>query len=317
MRSLLFFALVVFSHQVLIAQDTPLSFAPRDTIGGYQGFTALRLAPLPEDGEWPGAGCSGRGLFALHSYAVPYWGPTRDRANEAVLLGWNPMGRLQPEQPGFWWQYEWGYGQKSGPLFELTLDVRDSSTLGGKSGLRRISYKMERESGEGVSADFAFDNISFVRGSQSAGDRLRGNYLQVSPRANRMRVALNMEVKNLLTYSVLSHSTADATLYLPLERGNQFRARLIPLYGAISDSTHVILNSMEPGAHFTIHIRNERGYAVALSWEAKQARKLYWDLSRPAPDRIDAGETLIVRIIMDGELHAFGSVHGRFREDME
>lgn len=297
------------------AQQRPLSFQPVDTVGAYHGYTPLRLFPIPSDQAWPGAANSGRGIFALHSYAVPYWGPTSERANEAVLIGWNPMGRLQAEQPGFWWQYEWGYGQKSGALFELNLDVRDSVSLGDKKGLRRISYKMQRRTGTGISADFAFHNISFVQGTHSAGDRLRGNYLQISTRANRMRANINTEFKKLVQYAVLSHSTADAKLHLPAERGTQFSARLIPLFGAVSDSTNVVLNDMKPGTHYTVKIRNEREYDVHLTWEANTGRSLYWDHTRPSPARIARGETLIVRILMDEDLHAFGAVHGRYIEE--
>ncbi len=298
----------------LPAQQNPLRFHPSDTVGAFHGYTALRLFPLPPQRQWPGAARSGRGVFALHSYAVPYWGPTRERANEAVLIGWNPMGRLQSEQPGYWWQYEWGYGQKSGALFELNLDVRDSSTLGRKNGLRRISYKMQRKTGTGISADFAFHNVSFVQGTYSAGDKLQGNYLQISTRANRMRANINTEFSKLVQYAVIAHSTADGRLFLPLERGTQFTGRLIPLFGAISDSTQIQLNDMKPGTHYTIKIRNEREYAVQLDWKATSGRTLYWDTRRPQPLDIAAGETLIVRIIMDEDLHAFGSVHGRFRE---
>jgi hypothetical protein len=306
--------LILLTAAPLCAQHAPLEFHPKDTTAGYHGYTPLRLLPLPKGKAWTGAADDGRGIFALHSYAVPYWGPTRDRANEAVLIGWNPMGRLQPEQPGFWWQYEWGYGQKSGPLFELNLDVRDSATLGQKPGLRRISYKMERETGKGISADFAFNNVSFVRGSHSAGDKLRGNYLQISPRSNRMRANLNAEFGGLVQYSVSAHSSADARLFLPLERGTMFSGRLIPLYGAISDSTSIMLNDMQPGVHYTLKIRNEREYTVRLDWNPTSGRTLFWDTMHASPDAIDSGETLVVRIIMDDGLHAFGTIHGRFRE---
>ena len=310
----LLFVLFLLSAAPVCAQHAPLEFHPKDTTKGYHGYTPLRIHPLPRGKEWTGAADEGRGIFAVHSYAVPYWGPTRDRANEAVLIGWNPMGRLQADQPGYWWQYEWGYGQKSGPLFELNLDVRDSASLGQKPGLRRISYKMERESGKGISADFAFNNVTFVRGSQSAGDKLRGHYLQISPRSNRMRANLNTEFNGLVQYTVSAFSSADTRLFLPLERGIMFSCRLIPLYGAISDSTNIMLNDMRPGVQYTIKIRNEREHAVDLTWEATSGRTLYWDTMRPAPDSIDQGETLVVRIIMDEGLHAFGSIHGRFRE---
>ncbi len=292
-------------------------FHPSDTTEGYHGFTPLRLFPLPPGRSWEGAADAGRGVFALHSYAVPHWGPTRDRANEAVTLGWNPMGALAPDQPGFWWQYEWGYGQKSGPLFELNLDVRDSASLGNKPGLRRISYKIERRSGKGVSADFSFDNVTFVRGIHSAGDKLRENYLQIAPRANRMRTALNAEFSKLVQHTVLSHSTADARLFLPMERAIMFSSRLIPLYGAISDSTDIQMNDMQPGVQYVIKIRNTREYGVDLSWTPNMGRTLYWDTSHAPPLRIERGETLVVRVIMDEGLHAFGSVHGRFREDAD
>lgn len=298
----------------LPAQDLQV-FHPPDSVVGFHGFTPLQLFPLPPGESWEGAADAGRGVFALHSYAVPHWGPTRDRANEAVTLGWNPMGALQPEQPGFWWQYEWGYGQKSGPLFELNLDVRDSASLGTKRGLRRISYKVERRTGKGVSADFAFDNITFVRGIHSAGDKLREHYLQVAPRANRMRVSLDAEFSKLVQHTVLSHSTADARLFLPMERAVMFSSRLIPLHGAISDSTDIQMNDMQPGVQYVIKIRNEREYGVDLSWSPNTGRTLYWDTSHAPPRHVGRGETLIVHIIMDEALHAFGSVHGRFRED--
>jgi hypothetical protein len=225
------------------------------------------------------------------------------------------MGALQPDQPGFWWQYEWGYGQESGPLFELNLDVRDSASLGNDGFARRISYKMERKSGKGVSADFAFDNVTFVSGERSAGDKLFGDFLQIAPRSNRMRVELRAEFRKLVQHSYIAHSTADARLFLPMERGTMFSARLIPLYGAVSDSTQIQLNDMQPGVTFTVKIRNQREYPVRLEWKPLTGRQLYWDTTRPVPDTIAAGETLVVRIITDEGIHAFGSVHGRFREN--
>jgi hypothetical protein len=312
MRSVIVLFLLCL-HSPVGAQQL-LTFHPADTLDGFHGYTPLRLFPLHPDSSWKGASVSGRGVFALHSYAVPNWGPTRDRANEAVTIGWNPMGRLQPDQPGFWWQYEWGYGQKHRALFELNLDVRDSASLGSKPGMRRISYKMDRKSGRGVSADFAFDNNTFVSGSRSAGDKLHENFLQIAPRANRMRTALNVEFSKLVRYTVFSHSSADTRLFLPMERGVMFSSRLIPLFGAVSDSTDIQMNDMQPGVQYTIKIRNERETGVTLSWTPTAGRRLYWDTSHAIPDHIDVNETLVVNVIMDEGLHAFASVHGRFRE---
>jgi|GEM_PF-2782264 len=297
------------------AQDSPLHFHPIDTTEGYDGFTALRLFPLPPGQSGPGAADDARGVFGLHAYAVPFRGPTEDRANEAVTFGWNPMGRLQPDQPGFWWQYEWGYGKMRVPMFELNLDVRDSASVDGEGYRRRISYKMERGTGRGVSADFSFDNTTFVSGRRSAGDKLLDRYVQIATGSDRFRVNLRADFRKLVQHAVISHSTADARLFLPLERGTMFSARLIPLYGAISDSTQIQLNDMQAGVQFVIKIRNEREYPVRLDWKPLTGRRLYWDTTRAAPDSIDAGETLVVRIITDEGTHAFGSVHGRFRED--
>ncbi|MCB2206321.1 hypothetical protein KQI65_16375 [bacterium] len=314
----LMFALAILLYtSSLHAQDDNLYFHPADSVGTYEGYSPLQLLPMPPTLRWKGAAENGRGIFALHSYAVKHAGPTRDRANEAVLLGWNPMGRLQPDQPGYWWQYEWGYGQGGGSLFELNLDVRDSLSLGKRRGTRRVSYKMQRRTGTGVSADFAFHNISFVEGTKSAGDKLQGNYLQISTRSNRMRANINTEFKQLVQYSVLSHSTADSKLHLPMERGTQFTSRLIPLYGAVADSTTITLNDMKPGTHYTVKLRNEREYRVHLTWEANSGRKVYWDHDRPMPVSIGPRETIVVRIIMDEDLHAFASQFGRFLEDFE
>lgn len=296
-------------------QDSPLLFHPDDTTEAYAGYTALRLFPLPRGQAAPGAADKARGVFGLHAYAVPFRGPTEDRANEAVTIGWNPMGMLQPDQPGFWWQYEWGYGVARVPLFELNLDVRDSTSIGDEAYKRRISYKIERKTGRGVSADYSFDNTTFVSGARSAGDKLLNRYVQIAPGSDRFRVNLRADFRKLVQHAVISHSTADARLFLPLERGTMFSARLIPLYGAISDSTQIQLNDMQAGVQFVIKIRNEREYPVRLDWKPLTGRQLYWDTGRPAPDSIDAGETLVVRIITDEGIHAFGSVHGRFREN--
>ena len=317
-------ALPVLLHIVIIlcllpltadAQDSPLLFHPNDTTEGYTGYTALRLFPLPPGKGGPGAADDARGVFGLHAYSVPFRGPTEDRANEAVTFGWNPMGRLQPDQPGFWWQYEWGYGLMRVPMFELNLDVRDSASVDGEGYKRRISYKMERKTGRGISADFSFDNTTFVSGSRSAGDKLLNRYVQIAPGSDRFRVNLRADFRKLVQHAVISHSTADARLFLPLERGTMFSARLIPLYGAVSDSTQIQLNDMQAGVQFVIKIRNEREYAVRLYWKPLTGRQLYWDTGRPAPDSIGAGETLVVRIITDEGTHAFGSVHGRFLEN--
>lgn len=310
--SLLAISLLAIS---LHAQQKPLTFAPPDTTAALAGYTALRLFPLPPKIAWPGAGMSGRGEFSIHAWAVPNTGPTTDRANEAVLIGWNPMGRLQPDQPGYWWQYEWSYGQTGTPLFELNLDVRDSAMLGARPGLRRISYKINRKTGAGISADFAFQNVSFVEGSTSAGDKLPENYLQINTRSNRMRANLRAEFRKLLQQAVLANSTADNRLFLPCERGNIFDARLIPLYGAVADSTDIMLNAMEMGARYTLKIRNEREYTVRLTWNATHGRRLYWDAQRAVPEKLESGATLIVEILVDENYHAFGTMHGVFRED--
>ncbi len=297
------------------AQQKPLLFAPSDSTDALHGYTPLRLFPLPPKLAWPGAGMSGRGVFAIHAWAVPKTGPTQDRANEAVLIGWNPMGRLLPEQPGFWWQYEWSYGQTGTALFELNLDVRDSAMLGERPGLRRISYKINRKSGAGISADFAFQNVSFVEGGTSAGDKLPENYLQINTRSNRLRANLRADFRKLVQQAVFTASSADSRLFLACERGNIYNARLIPLYGAISDSTEVTLNAMEMGARYTLKIRNEREYAVRLTWKATHGRRLYWDAQRALPEKVERGMTLIVEIFVDDTYNSFGSVIGLFREE--
>lgn len=299
------------------AQDTPLLFAPADSTEALRGFTPLRLFALPPNFAWPGAGSSGRGLFAIHAWAVPRTGPTADRANEAVLIGWNPMGRLQPDQPGYWWQYEWSYNQTGTPLFELNLDVRDSAQLGDRPGLRRISYKINRKSGIGISADFAFQNVSFVEGNTSAGDKLPENFLQINTRSNRMQVNLRGDFRKLIQQAVLSSSTADATMFLPLERANNFHVRLIPIYGAVSDSTAIVLNGMEAGARYTIKIRNEREYRVRLTWQSTLGRRLYWDTQRSVPSVLDSRATLLVDIFVDDTHRAFATVHGLYREEFD
>lgn len=299
----------------LAAQDDNLVFHPPDTSAALQGYTPLRLFPLPPDVEWPGAGFTDRGLFAIHAWAVPKTGPTEDRANEAVLIGYNPMGRLAPMQPGYWWQYEWSYGQKGTALFELNLDVRDSAMLGQRPGLRRISYKINRKTGQGVSADFAFQNVSFVEGGTSAGDKLPENYLQINTRSNRLRANLRADFRKLVQQAVFASSSADARLFLPCERGNVFNGRLIPIFGAVSDSTDIILNAMEIGAFYTIKIRNEREYPVRLTWQATHGRRLYWDLLRPLPEALEQGATLVVEIWVDENSHCFGRLHGVFREE--
>ena len=299
------------------AQDAPLLFAPADSTAALRGFTPLRLFALPPGVAWPGAGVSGRGQFAMHAWAVPKTGPTEDRANEAVLIGWNPMGRLQPEQPGYWWQYEWSYNQTGTPLFELNLDVRDSALLGNRPGLRRISYKINRKSGVGISADFAFQNVSFVEGNTSAGDKLPENYLQINTRSNRMRANLRAEFQKLVQQAVLASSTTDAQMFLPLERANNFHVRLIPLFGAVSDSTAIILNGMEAGARYTVKIRNERDNAVRLTWQPTLGRRLYWDTQRPVPARLDSRATLLVDIFVDDNHRAFARVHGVYQEEFD
>ncbi len=310
-----FLPFILFLTCALHAQDDPLTFESPDTTAALQGFTPLRLFAIPRSDEWPGAGKSGRGIFAIHAWAVPKTGPTQDRANEAVLIGWNPMGRLQPDQPGYWWQYEWSYGQTGTALFELNLDVRDSMQLGNRPGLRRISYKINRKSGQGISADFAFQNVSFVEGSTSAGDKLPENYLQINTRSNRLRANLRADFRKLVQQAVFTSSSADAKLFLPCERGNIFNARLIPLYGAVSDSTEVVLNAMEMGAKYTVKIRNEREYDVRLTWDATHGRRLYWDAQRALPEKVERGMTLIVEIFVDDTYNAFGSVLGMFREE--
>lgn len=314
MKVLPFLVLLLLAAS-LRGQDKPLLFAPSDTASALGGYTPLRLFPLPPKIAWPGAGKSGRGAFGIHAWAVPKTGPTEDRANEAVLIGWNPMGRLQPDQPGYWWQYEWSYNQTGTPLFELNLDVRDSAMLGDRPGLRRISYKINRKTGVGISADFAFQNVSFVEGNVSAGDKLPENYLQINTRSDRLRANLRAEFRKLVQQAVLPVSTADNRIFLPLERNNIFSVRLIPLFGAVSDSTDVILNGMEIGARYTLKIRNEREYAVRLTWQPTLGRRLYWDAQRPLPATLERGTTLIVDILVDDGHRAFGSVHGVFRED--
>ncbi|MFZ1729426.1 MAG: hypothetical protein WAV84_04785 [Bacteroidota bacterium] len=299
----------------LQAQDDPLNFYPPDTTGALHGYTPLRLFALPPSITWPGAGESGRGIFAIHSWAVPKTGPTEDRANEAVLIGWNPMGRLQPDQPGYWWQYEWSYNQTGTSLFELNLDVRDSVLLGERPGLRRISYKINRRTGVGISADFAFQNVSFVEGGTSAGDKLPENYLLINTRSDRMTVDLRAQFHKVVQQAVLSSTSADDKLFLTCERGNIFYARLIPLFGATADSTEVTLNAMESGSRYMIKIRNERDHPVRLTWKATHGRRLYWDVQRPLPDRVENGTTLIVELLCDENYDACGKVFGVFREE--
>jgi hypothetical protein len=225
------------------------------------------------------------------------------------------MGRLQPDQPGYWWQYEWSYGQTGTPLFELNLDVRDSALLGARPGLRRISYKINRKTGDGISADFAFQNVSFVEGGTSAGDKLPENYLQINTRSNRFRANLRADFRKIVQQAVLASSTADSKLFLPCERGNIFYSRLIPLFGAVADSTEVTLNAMESGARYTLKIRNERGYDVQLTWKPTHGRRLYWDTQRPLPTKVESDMTLIVEIIVDDNYDACGRVFGVFREE--
>ncbi len=310
MRAMLLLPFLL-STTVAIAQDEALRFSPADSLESVHGWTPLRFSTLPDEANWPRAGASGRGVFGLHTYAVPGSGPTRDRANEAVVIGWNPMGRLLPLQPGFWWQYEWGYNQDDAPLFELNLDVRDSTFLGIQ---RRISYKMNRNTGTGISADFAFNFISFSDGGPSAGGTLEGGWLQIAAGADRLRSNLRTEFRKIVQYTVHKHIGDGTTLRLPLERGVMYSARLIDSTTARSDSTHIILNSMESGTIYTVKLRNERPRPVRLTWSCTLGRNVFWDARDDAPTTIDRGETLVFTIVMDEERHAFAKVYGTFRE---
>lgn len=310
MRSLIF-VILLFSGSSALAQQRFLHTSAADSSASLRGFTPLRLAVLPEGETWPGASFSGRGLFGLHAYAVSGTGPSSDRANEAVAFGWNPLGRLLTSQPGFWWQYEWSYGQDGLPLFELNLDLLDSIA---RSPRRAVSYKLNRNTGTGLSADFAFNTVTFVDGSSSAGDALEGAWLYISPGADRLRTNLRTEFRKLVQHSVHSHSSHDALLRLPLERGTMFSARLFDSTTVTADSTAILLNSMEAGCTYTVKLRNDRSRSIRLTWEANLARKLHWDIREGAVHDIAAGETMIINIVTDAERNAFASVHGRFRE---
>ncbi|MCZ7558214.1 MAG: hypothetical protein M5R41_17570 [Bacteroidia bacterium] len=310
MRTLIFVC-ILFSATSLRAQQRFLNASAADSSASLRGFTPLRLSVLPERESWPGASFSGRGLFGLHAYAVSGAGPTRDRANEAVALGWNPLGRLLPSQPGFWWQYEWSYGQDGLPLFELNLDLLDSISL---SPRRAVSYKLNRNTGTGLSADFSFNTVTFVDGSSNAGDALDGAWLYIAPGADRFRANLRTEFRKLVQHTVHSHSSHDALLRLPLERGAMFSARLFDSTTVTADSTTILLNSMEAGCTYTVKLRNDRRRSTKLAWEANFARKLHWDMHEGTVHSIAPGETLIVIIVTDADRNAYASVHGRFRE---
>jgi hypothetical protein len=305
------FALALFLSGSAIAQQRFLNTSAADSSSSLRGFTPLRLSVLPLRDAWTGASFSGRGLFGLHGYAVNGTGPTSDRANEAVAFGWNPLGRLQPSQPGYWWQYEWSYGQEGLPLFELNLDLLDSISL---SPRRAISYKINRNTGTGLSADFAFNTITFADGSSNAGNALDGAWLYISPGADRLRNNLRTEFRKLVQHTVQSHASHDALLRLPLERGTMFTARLFDSTAVTSDSTTILLNSMEAGCTYTIRLRNDRNARTKLVWEANFARRLHWDLRDAAVQSIDPGETLIIIIVTDADRNAYASLHGRFRE---
>jgi hypothetical protein len=295
----------------LVAQPTPLHFQPSGQSQSLAGWSPLQLFPLPKNRHWQGAGLTDRAVFALHAYAVPGAGPTADRANEAVLLGWNPLGRLSPLQPGYWWQYEWSYGQNGLPLFELNLDVRDSISLG----LRRsISYKMNRNTGTGLSADFAFNSVSFTAGNTNAGNTPEDAWLLVLPGHDRFRSNLRTEFRKIVQHTVHTLSSNTTTLRLPLERGIMFSARLDSDGGASADSTHVILNSMESGTMYSITLRNDRPTTVRLSWGTTLARSLLWDRRYHTPKMIESGETIVLVIIIDEARNAYARVHGIFRE---
>jgi hypothetical protein len=307
----IFFAIILFLVDPCVAQQRFLNASSADSASSLRGFTPIRLSVLPEGDSWPGASFSGRGLFGLHAYAVSGTGPTSDRANEAVAFGWNPLGRLQPSQPGYWWQYEWSYGQEGLPLFELNLDLLDSISL---SPRRALSYKINRNTGTGLSADFAFNTVTFSDGSSSAGDALDGAWLYISPGADRLRTNLRTEFRKLVQHTVHAHASYSARMTLPLERGTMYSARLFDSTAASTDSTTILLNSMEYGCTYTIKLRNDRTARTNLAWEANFGRRLYWDTRDGVVESIAPGETLIVIIQTDAERNAYASLHGRFRE---
>ena len=157
--------------------------------------------------------------------------------------------------------------------------------------------------------------VTSVEGNSSAGDKLPDNYLSINTRSDRLRSNLRADFRKLVQQAVLATSTADHRVFLPLERANNYHVRLIPIYGAVSDSTTVILNGMEIGARYTIKVRNEREYPVHILWQATLGRRLYWDALRPVPEILERGGTLIVDIFVDDTNRAFAAVHGLFRED--
>ena len=278
--------------------SVPLRFAPRDSREAARGFQPLRLFALPAEAKGRMGTDEARGVFAVHAYSVEGAGPTADRSNEAVCIGWNPMGQLLAGQPGFWWQYEWGYRQADFELFELNLDVRDSLTLPADSFKRRISYKMDRSTGEGVGADFAFERITFQRGNRNAGSALQGNFLRLDLEDDIMDVAVRTHFRRPVIHQVHSFEVKGGTAGTPLSESDRIH---ISLVGEGSECVVSLIDAVNGGTS-RIVIANLRKMPVSVRFSsADPAVKLFWN--GPPQMKLEPGErALLEATVMNNEI---------------
>lgn len=269
----------------------PQHFHPEDSSTAVgRRWAPLSFSVRPDEPGWDSPPPEGR--FAIMGADYPK--ENKDgTGNEVMYLGWNPLGALRPDTPGFWRNYEYHYQIGKKKYFETNLDVRDASSFGQH---RIQSTKIHRSSGRGQSWSVSVESFEVCDPDHDAGT---GKGVLFSVSEMRTRVERSMEVGSRILNDIDTAAvTTRATLALAL--GHYYRWHLSkPELKVFVEADNNRRGS--GGTTTTLALHNDSGADATISWN----REMFWKGNKLAV--LKAGEVCLVTITQIGQMYLYAS----------
>ncbi|PLX32858.1 MAG: hypothetical protein C0600_01445 [Ignavibacteria bacterium] len=269
----------------------PQHFHPVDSataVGKRWAPLTFSVKPGTPAGESPQPG----GRFAIMGADYPRENEDGS-SNEVMYIGWNPLGALRPDMPGFWRNFEFNYQIGKRKYFETNLDVRDASSLG----QRRIqSTKINRGNGRGQSWSVSVESFEVCDPDHDAGS---GQGVLFSVSEMRTRVERGMEV-GLRILNDIDTSSVGARATVALGMGHFHRWHLRESQLSINVEPDTRLRG-RGGMTSTLALHNESESEATLTWN----RRMFWEGRRISV--LQPGEVCLVTITQIGQMYLYAS----------